>query len=155
MTSVVIPSPAEIGAGIDLVSGGACDMASSAVQQFVSSPTIAETGLNMLASQIEVLEQLVAKLRGVGVGIEHVHDTLAATTQLEWHSPAGQVFREAVSHRQQHAAALRETANQTATLASQGIDELRAMIASLQTLLAAARSTVGATAGTAVARMCS
>ena len=154
MTSVVIPSPAEIGAGIDLVSGGACDMASSAVQQFVSSPTIAETGLNMLASQIEVLEQLVAKLRDVGVGIEHVHDTLATTTQLEWHSPAGQVFREAVSHRQEQALTLRETANQTATLASQGIDELRAMIASLQTLLAAARSTVGATAGTAVARMC-
>lgn len=154
MTSVVIPSPAEIGVGISLVSGGACDMASSAVQQFVSSPSMAETGLNMLASQIEVLEQLVAKLREVSAGIEQVHDTLAATTQMEWHSPAGQVFREAVGQRQEHALTLRETSSQTATLASQGIDELRVMIASLQTLLAAARSTVGMAAGTTVARMC-
>lgn len=154
MMSVVIPSPAEIGAGISLVSDGACDMASSAVQQFVSSPSISETGLNMLASQIEVLEQLVAKLREVSAGIEQVHDKLAATVQLEWHSPAGNVFREAVGTRQEHAHKLRDTTIQTATLAGQGIDELRIMIASLQTLLAAARTAVGATAGSAVAGMC-
>src|SRR5699024_6165040 len=87
----------------------------------------------------------------VSAGIEQVHDKLAATMQLEWHSPAGNAFREAVGTRQEHAHKLRETSMQTATLAGQGIDELRIMIASLQTLLAAARSAVGATAGTAVA----
>lgn len=154
MTSVAIPSLAEIGAGICQVSDGACDMASSAVQQFVTSPSIAETGLNMLASQIEVLEQLIEKLREVSFGIEQVHDKLAATAQLEWHSPAGNVFREAVGTRQEQAQKLRETSMQTATLASQGIDELRIMISSLQTLLTAARTAVGTTAGAAVARVC-
>lgn len=155
MTSVAIPSLDEIGAGISLVADGACEMASGAVQDFVTSPSIAATGLNVVASQIEVLEHLVAKLREVGAGIEQVHDKLAATVQLEWHSPAGNAFREAVGSRQEHARRLRETAMQTASLASQGIDELRIMISSLQTLLAAARTAVGTAAGATVARVCS
>lgn len=154
MTVVAIPSMAEIGAGIGLVSDRACDKASGAVQNFVQSPSIAETGLNLLASQIDTLEQLVAKLREVGAGIEQVHEKLAATTQLEWHSPAGTAFREAVGTRQEQAKQLRETSVQTATLARQGIDELRAMISGLQSLLATARTATGITAGTAVATVC-
>src|SRR5690625_6248193 len=63
MTLVQIPSLAEIGAGIGLVAGGACDKASSAVQHFINTPSVAENGLNLLAAQIDVLEQLVAALR--------------------------------------------------------------------------------------------
>ena len=89
MTLVQIPSLAEIGAGIGLVAGGACDKASSAVQHFINTPSVAENGLNLLAAQIDVLEQLVAALREVAVGIEAVHDKLAITVELEWQSPAG------------------------------------------------------------------
>lgn len=155
MTLVPVPSLAEIGAGIGLVSEGACDMASGAVQNFVNSPSVAETGLNLLASQIDVLEQLVAKLQEVGTGIEQVHEKLSATVQLEWHSPAGNAFRDAVGTRQEHARQLQETSVQTATLARQGIDELRVMISSLQSLLAAARTAAGVSAGAAVAKVCS
>lgn len=155
MTLVAIPSLAEIGAGISLVADGACDMASGAVQNFVKSPSTAESGLNLLASQIDMLEQLVAKLREVSAGIEQVHDKLTATVQLEWHSPAGNAFRQAVGTRQQHAKELQETSVRTATLASQGIDELRIMISSLQSLLAAARAAVGAAATSTVDQVCS
>lgn len=155
MTSVAIPSLSEIGAGISLVADGACEMASSAVQNFVTQPSTAQLGLNILASQIEVLEQLVSKLREVAAGIEQVHDKLATTAHLEWHSPAGNAFREAVGARQEHASRLRDTSAQTAILASQGVDELRIMISSLQSLLAASRTTVGDAAGTTIARVCS
>lgn len=155
MTLVAIPSLSEIGAGISLVSEGACDAASGAVQNFVNSPSVAETGLNLVASQIQVLEQLVTKLREVSSGIEQVHDKLSSTVQLEWHSPAGNAFREAVGTRQEQAMRLHETAVGTATLANQGIEELRIMISGLQSLLAAARTAMGATAGVAVAQVCS
>ena len=92
MVMVEIPSMTEIGTGMSLVAQGACEMASQAVQQFVSSPSIAQTGLNALAAQIEVLEQLVAKLREVAAGIEDVQRQLGATLTMEWHSPAGEAF---------------------------------------------------------------
>lgn len=155
MTLVAIPSLAEIGTGMSLVSNGACDAASSAVQNFVNNPSTAEAGLNLVASQIQLLEQLVAKLREVSRGIEQVHNKLAATTQLEWHSPAGNAFREAVGTRQDRAKQLQETAVGTATLANQGIEELRIMISGLQSLLAAARTAMGTTAGVAVTKVCS
>lgn len=155
MTLVDIPTMAEIGAGMSLVADGACELASGAVQDFVNTPSTAELGLNVLAAQIEALEQLVEKLREVGAGIDEVHGKLAVTQQMEWHSPAGNAFREASLLRQEHAKKLEQTAMETAVLARQGIDELRMIVASLQSLLAAARTAAGATAGVAVAQVCS
>lgn len=154
MTLVQIPNLAEIGAGIGLIAGGACDKASSAVQHFVNTPSVAENGLNLLAAQIDVLEQLVAALREVAVGIEAVHDKLAVTVDLEWQSPAGNAFRQATASRQQQAQALQQTTMETAALASRGIDELRLLLSSLQSLLAAARTTAGTTAGATIAQVC-
>lgn len=68
----LIPSLPEIGAGIGYVANNACDMASSAVQQWVNSPSTAQVGLQALASQIDALEQLVIKLRIVADGVEQV-----------------------------------------------------------------------------------
>lgn len=154
MTLVQIPNLAEIGAGIGLIAGGACDKASSAVQHFVTTPSVAENGLNLLAAQIDVLGQLVAALREVAAGIEAVHDKLAVTVDLEWQSPAGNAFRQATASRQQQALALQQTTMETAALASRGIDELRLLISSLQSLLAAARTTAGTTAGAPIAQVC-
>lgn len=150
-----IPSMAEIGTGITQVTQGACDLASSAVQQFISSPTIAQVGLQALAVQIEVLEHLVTKLRAVATGIAEVHTKLEVTVQLEWHSPAGTAFRAAVRQRQDHTDKLAQTAHETVVLANQGIDELRIRIAGLQSLLAAARATLGDTAAASIGQVCS
>lgn len=155
MVMVEIPSLAEVGAGISHVANGACDLASNAVQEFVNSPSLAQAGLNVLAAQIEVLEQLVAKLQTVAAGIDGVHSKLALTQQWEWHSPAGQTFRDAVSQRQIQAKNLEQTAIETAQLARQGIDELRAIVASLQSLLATARVALGASVAGAVSQVCS
>lgn len=154
MVMVEIPSMTEIGTGMSLVAQGACEMASQAVQQFVSSPSIAQTGLNALAAQIEVLEQLVAKLRAVAAGIEDVQRQLGATLTMEWHSPAGEAFRTAVGDRQSQAHHLAELTQETARLAGQGIDELRTMIASLRSLLATARASMGDMASGAIAQVC-
>lgn len=154
MLMVEIPSMSEIGPGMSLVAQGACEMASQAVQQFVSSPSIAQAGLNALAAQIEVLEQLVAKLRAVTAGIEDVQRQLGATLTMEWHSPAGEAFRTAVSDRQSQAQHLADLTQETARLAGQGIDELRTMIASLQSLLATARAAMGDAASGAIAQVC-
>ena len=102
MVMVDIPSMAEVGTGMSLVANGACELASHAVQQFVSSPSIAQAGLHALAAQIEVLEHLVAMLREVAAGI----------------------------------------------------DEVRTMVASLQTLLATARAAVGDVAPGAIDQVC-
>ncbi|NWN88668.1 MAG: hypothetical protein HLX51_09045 [Micrococcaceae bacterium] len=155
MALVEIPTMAELGSGINWVAEGACEMASGAVQDFVTNPSVAETGLSMVASQIEVLEQLVQTLREVGAGIEDVHGRLTATHQLEWHSPAGNAFRHAVGLGQERAKRLEETAMDTALLASQSVDELRIMISALQSLLAAGRAALGDVAGSAVGQVCS
>lgn len=154
MVLVDIPSMAEIGTGMTLVANGACELASQSVQQFVTSPSVAQAGLNALAAQIEVLEQLVTKLRQVAAGIEKVKGQLGATLSMEWHSPAGQAFRTAVGDRQVQAEHLTQTAQETARLAHQGIDELRTMIASLQSLLAAARAAMGDVASGALEQVC-
>lgn len=155
MVMVAIPSMAEIGTGISLVTNGACELAPEAVQQFVTSPSIAQAGLNALAAQIEVLEQLVAKLRHVATGIETVQGRLGATLNMEWHSPAGEAFRIAVGERKVQAQQLESLTLETVQLAHQGIDELRTFISSLQSLLSAARATMGDVASGAVAQVCS
>lgn len=154
MVVVDIPSMTQIATDIALVKGGACELASQTVQQFVSSPSIAQAGLNALAVQIEVLEQLVAKLREVAAGIDEVHGRLGATLAMEWHSPAGQAFRTAVGDRQSQAEDLSRLTQETALLANQGIDELRATIVSLQSLLSAARAAVGDMASGALQQVC-
>ena len=78
----LIPPLSEIGAGIGYVANNACDMASSAVQQWVTSPSIAQAGLQALSSQIDALEQLVVKLRIVADGVEQVHGKLVATNHI-------------------------------------------------------------------------
>lgn len=143
MVMVEIPSMAEIASGMSLVADGACDLASRTVQDFVSSPSVAQAGLHALAAQIEVLEQLVAKLREVAVGIDEVQGQLGSTLAMEWHSPAGEAFRIAVGDRKVQAEQLAQLTLETARLAGHGIDELRTMIASLQTLLATARAALG------------
>lgn len=155
MVMVDIPSMAEIGNGISLVANGACELASQTVQQFVASPSIAQSGLSALASQVEVLEQLVAKLHEVAAGIDDVHGKLGATLLMEWHSPAGEAFRIAVGDRKVQAQNLENMAVETVRLAKLGIDEIRTTIASLQSLLAAARAAVGDVASGAVAQVCS
>lgn len=150
-----IPSMAEIGTSITLVTNGACEVASSAVQQFIDSPTIAQVGFQALAAQIEVLEHLVTKLRAVAAGIAEVRTKLESTVQLEWHSPAGTAFRAAVRQRQDHADYLAQSANETVILANQGIEELRVRIAGLQSLLAAARAALGDTAAATIGQVCS
>ena len=155
MVMVDIPSLTEIGNGISLVTNGACELASHAVQQFVTSPSIAQAGLSALAAQVEVLEQLVAKLHEVAAGIDEVHGKLGATLQMEWHSPAGEAFRIAVGDRKVQAQNLENMAIETARLAKLGIDEIRTTIASLQSLLSAARASVGDVASGAIAQVCS
>lgn len=155
MTIAEIPSMTEIGAGIGLVADGACDMASSAVQDFVSNPSTAEMGLSLVAAQIEVLEKLVEKLRQVAAGIGEVEGKLEASRQMEWQSPAGQAFREAVQLGQDQARNLQETSQQTVGLANQGIEELRLVIAGLQSLLATARTSMGSVADSVVTGVCS
>lgn len=150
-----IPSIQDIGAGLTLVANGACDLASSTVQQFVANPSIAQAGLHVLAAQIEVLEHLVAKLRFVALGIQEVQTNLSATRQMEWHSPAGQAFRSAVEQRQAHAAQLTQLIGDIARLAKHSIDDLRAQIAALQTLLVAARAAMGDMATAAIGQVCS
>ncbi len=154
MVMVDIPSMAEVGTGMSLVANGACELASHAVQQFVSSPSIAQAGLHALAAQIEVLEHLVAMLREVAAGIDDVRGQLGATVAMEWHSPAGEAFRTAVGDRQVQAQHLEQLTQETARLASHGIDELRTMVASLQTLLATARAAVGDVASGAIDQVC-
>jgi len=154
MVMVDIPSMTEIATDMSLVANGACELASQAVQQFVASPSIAQAGLNALAAQIDVLEQLVAKLHEVAAGIDGVHGKLGATLAMEWHSPAGETFRSAVEVRQLQAEDLRRLTQETALLAKQGIDELRATIASLQSLLAVARASVGDVASGAIEQVC-
>lgn len=150
-----IPSMAEIGTSITLVTHGACEAASSAVQQFIANPTVAQVGLQALAAQIEVLEHLVTKLRAVALGISDVRTLLEATAQLEWHSPAGTAFRTAVRQRQDHADYLMQSAHETVALARQGIEELQVRIAGLQSLLAAARAALGDTAAATMGQVCS
>ncbi len=155
MVMVQIPSLSEIGAGIGYVANGACDMASSAVQQWVSSPSTAQTGLNVLAAQIETLEHLVLKLRAVADGIEQIHTRLVAVQDLEWHSPAGQAFREALVYRQLNARQLENTAAETVRLARHSIDELRALVSGLQSLVATARASLGDSVSGTIAQVCS
>lgn len=143
MVMVEIPSMAEIASGISSVAEGACELASRSIQEFVSSPSVAQAGLHALAAQIEALEQVVAKLREVASGIEQVHSQLGATLAMDWQSPAGEAFRTAVGDRRIQAEQLAQLTQETARLAGLGIDELRAMIASLQTLLATARAALG------------
>lgn len=151
---VLIPTLPEITSGIGYLTNGACDMASSAVQHWVNSPSTAQMGLQVLAEQIEALEQLVVKLRAVADGIEQVYVKLVAAQELDWHSPAGQAFQEALCSRQMHAKNLEATALETVRLARLSIDELRTLVASLQTLLATARATVGVAASSAIAQVC-
>ena len=155
MVMVDIPSMAEIANGMSHVANGACELASQTVQQFVTSPSIAQAGLSALTVQIEVLEQLVVRLREVAAGIEDVHGRLEATVHMEWHSPAGEAFRIAVGDRKVQAQNLEHMAFETARLANLGIDELRTTIASLQSLLAAARASIGDVAAGAMAQVCS
>jgi hypothetical protein len=143
MVMVDIPSMAEIASGMSLVADGACDLASRAVQDFVSSPSLAQAGLHAVAAQIEALEQLIARLREVAAGIAEVQGKLASTVAMEWHSPAGEAFRTAVGDRKIQAEQLEQLTLDTARLATDGIDELRTMIAGLQTLLATARAALG------------
>ena len=150
----LIPPLSEIGAGIGYVANNACDMASSAVQQWVTSPSIAQAGLQALSSQIDALEQLVVKLRIVADGVEQVHGKLVATHHIEWHSPAGQAFREAVNLGQSRAQELENTARQTVRLAQASLEELRTLIAGLQTLLATARAAVGDSVAGALGQVC-
>ena len=154
MVTVLIPSLPEITSGIGYLTNGACDMASSAVQQWVNSPSKAHVGLNILAAQIEALEQLVVKLRAVADGIEQVHIKLVAAQELEWHSPAGQAFRQALGYRQQNAKELEATALETVRLARLSIDELRSVVAGLQTLLATARATAGMATSGVIEQVC-
>ena len=129
-------------------------MASTAVQQWINSPSTAQMGLNVLAAQIEALEQLVVKLRGVAQGVEQVYVKIVAAQELEWHSPAGRAFREALGSRQLNAKELEATALDTVRLARLSIDELRTVVASLQTLLATVRATAGAAASSAIEQVC-
>ena len=154
MVTVLIPSLPEITSGIGYVTNGACDMASTAVQQWINSPSTAQMGLNVLAAQIEALEQLVVKLRGVAQGVEQVYVKLVAAQELEWHSPAGRAFRVALGSRQLNAKELEATALDTVRLARLSIDELRTVVASLQTLLATVRATAGAAASSAIEQVC-
>src|SRR5690625_4942634 len=144
MVMVAIPSMAEIGTGISLVTNGACELASEAVQQFVTSPSIAQAGLNALVAQIEVLEQLVAKLRHVATGIETVQGRLGATLNMEWHSPAGEAFRIAVEVRKVQAQQLESLSLDTVKLAHHGIVELRTFTSSLHEFLSIDRAYMGA-----------
>lgn len=155
MTVVQIPSLSEIGAGLGYVANGACDMASAAVQEWVNSPSTAQAGLHLLASQIDALEHLVIKLRMVADGIEQVHGKLVATHHMEWHSPAGRAFRKAVDLGQVQAQQLENTARETVRLAQLSIDELRTMVASLQSLLATARAAIGDPVAGALQQVCS
>lgn len=154
MVMVDIPSMTEIASGMSLVADGACQVASRAVQDFVSSPSLAQAGLHALAAQIEALEQLVAKLREVAAGIDDVQGRLGSTLAMEWHSPAGEAFRTAVGDRQAQAQQLEQLTLETARLAGQSIDELRTMIASLQSLLSTARAALGDTASGMVEAVC-
>lgn len=155
MVMVQIPSLPEIGAGIGYVANGTCEMASTAVQQWVNSPSTAQAGLQLLAAQIDTLEHLVLKLRMVADGIDQVHGKLTVTYDMEWHSPAGQAFREAVGNGQIRAQHLQSTAHETIRLAHTSIEELRTMVAGLQTLLTTARVAVGDTVSGAIEQVCS
>lgn len=155
MVLAQIPSLPEISIGIQHVANGTCEMASSAVQQWVNSPSTAQAGLHLLAAQIDTLEHLVVKLRMVADGIEQVHSKLQATLHMEWHSPAGTAFRDAVAVGQSQTHHLEHTARETVRLAQASIEELRILISGLQSLIVAARTAVGDTVSGALQQVCS
>lgn len=155
MALVPIPVLSEIHAGIGHIRQGACDAASASVQAFVTSPSVAQSGLHIVQQHIEILEHLVVKLRSVASGIGHMHTRFGRIADLEWHSPAGRAFQMSVDRRQVQAQHLEATAMQTMRLAQRSIEELRMQLAAMQSLLVAARAAVGGTAAAAVGRVCS
>lgn len=154
MVMVQIPSLQEAWAGMSYIRNGACHLASNAVQDFVTSPSIAQTGLGVLAAQIDGLEQFVQKLSSVATGIEDMKAKLETTRNMEWHSPAGQAFTVALDNGQTRAVQLEQTAQETIRLAQHSIEDLRTIVATLQSLVAVARTAVGQTAASAIGQVC-
>ncbi|MEH0059415.1 hypothetical protein [Auritidibacter ignavus] len=127
---------------IETATGAYCTHVAPHIQQWSEGPGVGDLGVAAIEKATLALETVVDEVQGVQAEIEQLASRLRDIGGLDWHSMAGEAFKDKTRRTEAKTRDISDSALAMKQAGRKGIDELRVQAAQARDALNAARSTV-------------